>query len=58
MISLGALATTNVLNLQPANTPATVTLDTTANSAINYLLTLGATTVSFTVQMVIWQVMN
>lgn len=57
-ITLGVLASTNVTNVQPPNTPATVTIDTTSNSAINYLLTLGATTVSFTVQMMIWQFMN
>jgi hypothetical protein len=57
-LQLGALASTNVSNMIPNSAPATGAVDTTANSALNFLVTLGATTVSFTVHLMVWQVMN
>ena len=57
-IQFGALFTTNVTNFIPASAPATATVDTTANSALNFLATFSQTTTNHTVKMVIWQIMN
>lgn len=44
--------------LVPTATATSAAIDTTVNSAINFLVTPGATTVSFTTQVALWKALN